>query len=405
MRPKPQFDGSVSRWQIIRAALGHPGEREMPDPGKTFRLRYVGRRFEGKRLAVDVLLDLPAFRDLLIAFAKDEWRNANSGRQRVPKGFDKSISLDLIEIEDGSAVPVLNWDRQTAQTTLPGFQDELEYIVDRSFEDIVELIHNAGNDKYPRSLSSEHIRALNKFGSGLRDGERIEFIGSNDNEGFPVFLDGLRRKKLITRVRETYETRVDGSGKLLGSVIEDTFAGHIVVDTFEFGQIKIQLPADRVTEEFDGNIGSDIQFDFRVELDNNDRLRGVVEVFDIGLVDARIGSELLRCRERILELKALAAGWHDGEGLAIDPTSLDAAEVFLSKKFHLSGAYKIYPMETGQILIEFETNGWDFSIEFGPGADIEMYGVEIDGEGEMEPTTFSGVSEGFLKEFDSRVRR
>lgn len=50
----------------------------------TFRLRYVGGRFNGTRLPVDVLTDLPAFRDLLVAFAKEEWRDLNAERKRVP---------------------------------------------------------------------------------------------------------------------------------------------------------------------------------------------------------------------------------------------------------------------------------------------------------------------------------
>lgn len=59
----------------------------MADEEKSFRLRYVGSRFDNARLPVDVLSDLPAFRDLLAAFAKDEWLSLNSDRQRVPKGF------------------------------------------------------------------------------------------------------------------------------------------------------------------------------------------------------------------------------------------------------------------------------------------------------------------------------
>src|ERR1700736_2356937 len=99
---------------------------------ETFKLRYVGERFNNARLPVDVLSDLPAFRDLLVAFAKDEWRNSNSDRQRGPRGFDKSLSFDLVGIEEGSAVPALNWNRETAQKLLPGFSDELHHIVKSS---------------------------------------------------------------------------------------------------------------------------------------------------------------------------------------------------------------------------------------------------------------------------------
>ena len=91
---------------------------------KTFKLRYVGARFTGARLPVNVLPDLQAFRDLLVSFAKDEWKTLHPDRKRVPKGFDASISFDLTIIEDGSAVPNIVWSRDIAQANLPGFEDE-----------------------------------------------------------------------------------------------------------------------------------------------------------------------------------------------------------------------------------------------------------------------------------------
>jgi hypothetical protein len=113
------------RKAIIGGPENGPGE-SMTD--ETFKLRYVGQRFHDARLPVDVLSDLPAFRDLLVAFAKDRWRALNSDRRRVPKGFDKSLSFDLVGIEEGSAVPALNWNRGSAQDLLPGFVDELQHM-------------------------------------------------------------------------------------------------------------------------------------------------------------------------------------------------------------------------------------------------------------------------------------
>ena len=92
------------------------------------KLRYVGARFNGAKLPLDVLADLPAFRDLVVAFAKDLWRKQNADRQRVPRGFDRSMSFDLTAIEDGSAIPNLTWDRESAQSCLPGFADAVGVI-------------------------------------------------------------------------------------------------------------------------------------------------------------------------------------------------------------------------------------------------------------------------------------
>ena len=71
-----------------------------------------------------MLADLPAFRELIVTFARAEWRRNNTHRKRLPKGFDASLALDLVAIEDGSAVPVLKWNRETTQAYLPGFSDQ-----------------------------------------------------------------------------------------------------------------------------------------------------------------------------------------------------------------------------------------------------------------------------------------
>ena len=101
----------------------------MDDEGKSFSLRYVGHRFEGARLPLDVLGDLPALRDLITALAKQDFRHKHVDRKRVPRGFDKSISFSLTDIKNGSAVPVFVLDREMAQQNLPNFGDEMETIV------------------------------------------------------------------------------------------------------------------------------------------------------------------------------------------------------------------------------------------------------------------------------------
>jgi len=369
----------------------------------TFRLRYVGARFNGARLPVDVLADLPAFRDLLVAFAKDEWRDLNAGRKRVPKGFDKSISFDLVGINDGSAVPLLNWSRNAAQENLPGFEDELQEIVGGSYLDVVNLIDGAGHDQFPKSLSSEHIRALNRLGSGLRENEKIEFLGSSGQDGKVVYLDSYRRKALITRVRETYQARFESVGILRGSFADEVM-GRVIVATSEHGEITIPLESDRVKEEFDGNIVSEVQFDLQIEMDNADRLRGVVGVFDVGLIDVESGADLLRCRNRIAELSALSDGWHDGAGRRIADDAVELANRFLSKRPTLSKQYHIYPTEEGGILVEFEANLWDISVEFLPEGGVELYGVQIDGAEELQPVHFSDIDGDFMTAFDRRVK-
>ena len=367
------------------------------------RLRYVGGRFVGARLPLDVLADLPAFRDLLVAFAKEEWRTVNSGRQRVPKGFDKSLSFDLTAIENGSAVPKLSWDRASAQQYLPGFADELKEIVDTSFSNIVNLFDDAALGKFPKALASEHVRALNKFASSLRDDERIEFLDRKGSDGNVVYIDNFRRKSLITKVRETYEARFEGSGTLVGIFADEV--GCIEVNTDVHGLIKINLDRDLVKTDFDGNIGSRVQFDLQIELDNTDKFRSIVEVHAVLLIDERIAADLDRCKIRLNEIQNLKDEWDDSGGLAINPAAVDSANSFLVRRPHFCSEYKIFPTAAGGVLFEFESNGWDLSLEFAPSGAVEFFGIEIDGSGEIDPVHFENIDGYLIAEFDKYAGR
>ncbi|RVP23814.1 hypothetical protein CN080_11845 [Sinorhizobium meliloti] len=368
---------------------------------KSFQLRYVGSRFDGARLPLDVLADLPAFRDLLVAFAKDNWRLSHADRQRLPKGFDHSISFDLVAIEEGSAMPRLDWSRQTAQDFLPGFSDELGEIVDSSFHHIIKLIDDAAHDRFPKSMSSEHIRALNKLGAGLRQGEKIEFLGSEGQDGNVVYLDTHRRKSLITHVRETYQIRVDGLGTLQGLHID----GQISVLTEEYGEIRLSIDPDRIINEFDGNTGSDIQFSVKIELDNKDNFRGVVEVYDVDLIDAELLDNLMKCRSRLTELRNLQDGWLNGSGSSPTENAASTAERFIRKRPAYSREFGIFPTPAGGIVLELEVDGWDYSVEFSSEGSVEMYGIEVGGPEELEPQYFEGINPEFLNFFDRRVGR
>jgi len=371
----------------------------MADEPKIFSLHYKGSRFRNARLPVDVLSDFPAFRDLLVSYAKDEWRRRHADRQRVPKGFDKSLAFDLVEIKDGSAIPQLEWNRSSAQVNLPGFADEIEEIVEAAYGDVVALIE--GQTGRVSALSSEKVRALNRFGAGLRENEKIELPDRASSK--VVYLDAFRRKQLITGARETYQTRFEGIGELVGTSVRNDYEGSITVRTFEYGDITVPADPSQVREEFDGNLQHDVQFELLVELDSQDQFRRVADVFDIGVVDDELGAALTICRNRLEEIRSLDAGWNDGTGAEITDHALAAAEAFLAKRPAYCSAFRIFPTDSGGVLVDFEHAGWDYSVELTRLGGVEMYGVEIDGNGELEPIGFGGVTEDFLAIFDGRM--
>jgi hypothetical protein len=373
---------------------------DMDVQADTFRLRYIGSRFNGGRLPVDVLPDLQAFRDLLAAFAEDAWRHRNRSRKRLPKGFERSLAFSLTAIQDGSAIPVLQWDRNLAQAYFPGFPDSMEELVDRSFKDLVGLVDAAATGTLPASLPTGHVRALNKLGASLKDGERIEFLGSQGHDGDVVYLDSYRRKKLITHVKETYDKRVSGTGHLHANFQD----GVIVVRTEAYGDLRLEVGSEAITSTYDGSLGQEVQFDVVLELDHNDRVRSIREIHDAVLVDDEEDLDWLRCALRLEELAELKPGWHgDGEGEAISTAARKAADTLLQLRPKFLQAYRIYPTLEGGLLIEFIASGWDLSVEFLPKGEVQIYGIETEGDGELEPVEFPSLNDDFLAEFDQRT--
>ncbi|MCA3247878.1 MAG: hypothetical protein ING29_15500 [Azospirillum sp.] len=351
-----------------------------------------------------MLSDLQAFRDLLVAYAKELWRNEHQDRKRLPKGFDKSISLDLVAVEQGSAVPKLEWNADAADALLPGFASQMEDLVDRSYGEIIELIARAASGAGATDLGRDQLRALNRLGAGLGAGEKIEFVGSQAQNGNVVYLDARRRKTLITNSSATYQTRYESTGILRGVHVDRaSIYGQLWVDTEEYREIELTIDAARVEQEFDGNVNKMVEFAIQIETDTQDNFKRVVDVFDVELIDPTSGPDYQACRARLSELGSIKDGWHNGAGVAVVQIAVDNAAGFLEARPGHAKAYRIYPTEDGGVLIEFEARGWDYSVEFCRDGFVEMFGVEIDGVGELSARRFPGVDDAFLKLFDDRA--
>ena len=245
------------------------------------------------------------------------------GPRAVPKGFVRGLRFDLVGIEDGSAVPAIQWDSDNAQLQLPEFREEMEVLVSEAFAKVVHLVDGATSQASTESLNPEEIRALNRFGAGLQTDERIEFVGQNDAAGNVVYSDAYRRKRLPHRGRNSDQVRTRLVGKLLGSGVDEAEVnGHIEIGTTEHGTLWLSISPERVKDEFDGKIGADVQFRLMIELDVGDRFLRVADVLEIDLIDAKVVADLERCRSRIGALGSLSDGWHDGSGKAPTPDSI-----------------------------------------------------------------------------------
>ncbi|WP_156457628.1 hypothetical protein [Altererythrobacter sp. Root672] len=373
----------------------------MEDDARVFSLHYFGKRFSNNRIPVEALPDLPAFRDLLLSFAKDEWRARHPDRQKLPRNFDKELVLSLFAIEDGSAIPKLEWKRSDPQALLFEIADEFDDIVEAAYANVVVLF-DGGETETPH-LNSEKLRALNRFGAALKEGEKIE-LAARDESGKVVWLDMHRRKQLIMGGRETYQTRIEGTGELVGNDSPSDPNGQcsIRVQTEQYGTISIPVDRLQLYEEFAEALNSEVQFELLVELDQNDKLRSVVDVFDVATISDPNGTVVADAKSRLEELQRLEDGWHDGAGLALGRAALARALDFVVATRTSGVDMHIFPTEVGGVLVDFLLKGWEYSVEFDRVGKPEMYGIEVSGSGEMEPTSFGGVDD-VIEEFRRRL--
>lgn len=372
----------------------------MQDDDKSFSLRYVGRRFDGGQLPLEVLSDLPALRDLIAAFAKQEFRAKNPDRQRVPQGFDRGISFSLTDIAEGSALPKLTLQSDVAQQSLPKIGDGMADIVTRAYQRVAKIIDDAAHDRFPQALPPDAIRALSRLGANIQDGEKIEFQGSRGSDGQVVSLDLFRRKKLLTRIRETYTAEYEGVGTLTGI---DGSHNTIQVRTDKYGEFKLPLDGTALAvEQFDGSLHTLVEFSISVALDAHDELRSVEAVHSVDLVRP-YDEDVMRCLRRLQELSAIDRGWlGDEQGERIVHLAGIRANQFIFSRSELAGLFRIFPTEDGGISIEFDLKGWSFAVEVMTDGSLEIDGSSEDGE-VYEARSFDGPFRDFYEAFDQMV--
>lgn len=93
------------------------------------------------------------------------------------------------------------------------------------------------------------------------------------------------------------------------------------------------------------------------------------------------GSE--RCASRLLHLLRLPDDWHDNDSSSPTATAMSSATVLLRLVPNLMPVVSIFPTYSGGVMLEYEHDGWDWSAEIQPAGEVEIHGVELQGEEEF----------------------
>lgn len=173
-------------------------------------LRFDGPRFEDHGLEIDVLPELVAYKKLLLETAKDLWRRRHPDRERLPKGFETSVSVKFFRLGEGSTSVPLMREIRIAEGQLPFLiEDELD-----DAADIIEAsIEAAGDDRpLPENLPKNVIPLFAEFGKSLAENESI-YARARRREREARYTPKVR-ERLTRWVEPIYEDKVDVTGEV-----------------------------------------------------------------------------------------------------------------------------------------------------------------------------------------------
>jgi len=172
---------------------------------------FKGPRFDDHGLDVDVLPDLLAYKVLLVETAKELWRRKHPDRQRLPRGFEDSLTLKFYELQAGSTrVPLVR--------EIEYGDGELEFEPPRDeLDEAVTLIADtidaaAAGSQLPEELPKNVIPLFSNYGRTLGEGESFEHIIPNRPK--PACYNVHVRDEVIRRAQGVYEDHVDLVGEV-----------------------------------------------------------------------------------------------------------------------------------------------------------------------------------------------
>jgi hypothetical protein len=340
--------------------------------------RFTGERFRANTLPLSLLRDLEALQGIILEIAKDEFRQTNPNRRRIPRGFSEGLTLHLVGSREGSYVAQIGMVNDT--DVLPGLDSHTQ-AARRACERFVNTIAHAQSSSQVVSqpLPSSAWSYIDRFGRGLHDGETIDLVR---REGRTVqFTKELRRRLLLTRPGSQMLTDEVEIVVKLGDVRPKE---HCITVELADGRIVTAMLTDQQLEELrDVRVGefgvSWLRASGVASFDRSQQLQRVDEVTNIELLDPLDPSVQLE------SLRQLREGWLDGQGVALSQDLLARIGTWfdehLSDDAHLP---RLYPTPEGGVEAEWLIGRLDVSIEFNDASGtVDWHAMDLD-SGETE---------------------
>lgn len=347
-------------------------------PFSTLRLR--GGRYERPGLPLEALPELARYERLVVDVARGLWKQEHPDRQRAPRGFAGRLQLRLTRIEGGSVIPVL--ERGIAETEPDPLMEQVSGI----FEDARDLLEETffaitqGLD-IPARLPPQAIAGLTRFGSSLRENERVEFRYTTTPI---VYSQGVRRRLLARTAVERFEVEAAVAGRITALNLEkQTFVltslhGRAIEGSYEDEGMRLDF-----REVLDSAAEAPVvRLDGRLTVTAAEEVEKVSDVTSVELFAAPDAA----WAPRLLRLAHMRDGWLDGDGHAPSYIALDAARDVLMRLEERGLALPgVFPMEDGGVQLEWASGEGVISLEVSPDFDLSIFGYRP-GEPAIETT-------------------
>lgn len=319
--------------------------------------KLVGERFQGPAVPLEVLTDFVALQEMLVETAKWKFRQEHPNRERVQRNFAKDIEIQLVGIEEGSAILAIVLSFSSLLPTLfsPENLPENAKYFEQAKTEIVNAIAQSSEGRSPQ-LPPNLLSYFDRFGRSLRSGESIEFPHGER----PVALTPEVRKQLIRAAKVEVWTEE----LALRAKIYEADQAH---DSFEFEMsdgTRAKAPLDdkyrdAVLDAFRGyRDGAFVLIQGVVQRDRSDRLKGFESIEHVTPLDS------LDVTLRLEQIAAMQDGWLDGKGRAPAKDKLEwLADAFDANFDSDLPLPYLYPTAEGGVQAEWSLNDWAVTFE------------------------------------------
>lgn len=352
-------------------------------------LRFIGPRFESANLPVDLLENVKAYHEVLLALAEDIWRERNPDSTRLPQNFRKKLSLSFSHVEVGSADAVLKSDPSVHDSFLTD-EFSLNYMALAQTQFL--KISKAANQNQPiAGINNSIKRPLLKLISNFREGESLEVKSrtGKDQHNPSVRYSQKTMQALSDAVIGPKIKPVLGMG-IVRAILDHSEQIEVLS---EHGVFKLPVPSEQLRgDRFP--IAAFVDFEIQANVLSNGQ---VAKVLETGAVESISSNrEHARFLERLKVLVGLKDNWKDGLGKSI---GLKAARYCHDLSGFICEIYSnvsLFPELDGSIKIEFENNGYEVTVI----CKDDYIQLEVFDESDNEPTekTFFGISPKLLTE-------